>query len=332
MIPFAGDMSYFDSLAKAADELTHEDNDIVADIYKCDPNAMASETNWMNWFDNVCKDHEYDLVACGNGTYEGFLYKACKKYPKQMFYNYDYSDIPASGIPSNCYAARGNIAELGYAAGALSSVLTKTGTVGVVVGMDSMGMNQFISGYCQVLADENVKYVISYPGSFADVALGKEVTESQIQKGADIIWHVAGGTGNGVISACSEHDDVWCIGIDVDQYLQFKDNNTKWANTIISSAVKKNGEIFKQVCKMAAAGTLGAKLGKAESWGIKEGGVSMAENEWFLSHTTKAQRNAYEALLDKVRRGEVEVIDCMKWDNETYETEWPKLRDANRVE
>ncbi len=68
MIPFAGDMSYFDSLAKAADELTHEDNDIVADIYKCDPNAMASETNWMNWFDNVCKDHEYDLVACGNVT------------------------------------------------------------------------------------------------------------------------------------------------------------------------------------------------------------------------------------------------------------------------
>ena len=43
-------------------------------------------------------------------------------------------------------------------------------------------MNQFIGGYCQVLAANDVKYVISYPGSFSDTALGKEVTEDMQSK------------------------------------------------------------------------------------------------------------------------------------------------------
>ncbi len=332
MLPFRGDQSYYDDIANAAFEIDAADNGIDVDLFECDPSGETKEANWMNWFENLCEDGEYDLVVCGNASYEGFLYKACKKYPKQKFFNYDYDVIPSSGIPSNCYAATTDIAELGYAAGAMSSVLTKTGTVGVVVGMDSQGMNQFISGYCQVLTDQNIRYVINYPGSFADAALDKIVTQSQIDKGADVIWHVAGGLGNGVIAQCSEYDDVWCIGVDVDQYLQFKNSNEGWANTIITSALRYKGEALKKVCAWAADGTLDSKLGKAEEWGIKEGSVGMAENEWFLSHTSRQQRDAYQALLDKVIRGQVKVVDCMEWDQATYQSEWPKVRDGNRVE
>jgi len=332
MLPFAGDQSYFDTLANAAREVDAADNNIIVDVFECDPNGEVAESNWMDWFDNVCEDGEYDLVVSGNGTYEGFLYQACEKYPKQKFYNYDYDEVPKTGMPKNCYAPKASIAEMGYLAGALSAAVTKTGTVGVVVGMDNQGMNQFISGYCQVLADKGVKYVISYPGSFTDTALGKEVTSSMIDKGADVIWQVAGDLGNGVIDACSEHEDVWCIGVDQDQYMQFKDFNPDWANTILTSALKNTNIAFKAVCDMVAAGTYDEKLGKAESWGIALNGVGMTENEWYFSHTTVQQRTAYQDLLNKVKNGEVEVIDCMKWDYETYAAEWPKVRDANRVD
>ncbi len=331
LLPFTGDQSYFDTLAIAAREVNDADNKISVDVLECDPNGAADESNWMGWYDNVCEGGKYDLVVSGNGTYEGFLYKAAEKYPDQMFYNFDRSWIPEGGIPKNVYAVDWALDDLGYVVGALSAAVTKTGTVGVVVGMESQDMNQFIGGYCQVLADAGVKYVISYPGSFTDTALGKEVTEDMINKGADVIWQVAGGLGNGVIDACSGHDNVWCIGVDQDQYLQFKDSNPAWANTILTSALKNTNVAFKAVCEMVANGTYKDKLGKAETWGIALNGVGLAENDYYLANASEEVRAKVAETLAKVANGEVEVVDTKAWDEATYEVEWPKVRDANRL-
>ena len=333
LIPHRGDQSYFDTIAGAADEVNAADNGITVDVFECDPSGEKAEANWMNWFDNVCEDGEYDLVVCGNGDYEDFLYKACEKYPDQLFFNYDYDYIPETGIPANCYSVKCNTAELGYLVGSLSAAITKTGTVGVVVGMDSQSMNQFISGYCQVLTDNGVKYVISYPGSFSDTALGKEVTTDMISKGADVIWQVAGGLGNGVIDACSEHDDVWCIGVDQDQYMQFKDTNPKWANTILTSALKNTGVCLKSVIEMMGAGKYSEKLGKAEMWGIALNGVGLAENDYYMANTDEATRAKLAEVLSSVVNGQVKVIDALTdWNADEYTANWPALRDGNRVE
>ena len=331
LLPFTGDQSYFDTLATAAREVDAADNNISVEIFECDPNGKAEEANWMSWYDNVCEDGEYDLVVSGNGSYEPFLYEACEKYPDQLFYNFDRSWIPETGVPANCYVVDWALDDLGYVVGALSASVTKTGTVGVVVGNDSQDMNQFISGYCQVLADKGVKYVISYPGSFTDTALGKEVTDSMISKGADVIWQVAGGLGNGVIDACSEHDDVWCIGVDQDQHAQFAGTNEAWANTILTSALKNTNVAFKAVCEMVANGTFSEKLGKAETWGIALNGVGLAENDFYLEHASEEVRAQVAATLAEVASGAVEVIDCKQWDDATYQAQWPAVRDANRV-
>ena len=332
LLPFTGDQSYFDTLANAAKEVDAADNKISVKVIECDPNGAADESNWMNWYDNVCENGEYDLVVSGNGTYEGFLYKAAEKYPNQMFYNFDRSWIPEGGVPKNVYAVDWALDDLGYVVGALSAAVTKTGTVGVVVGMESQDMNQFIGGYCQVLAAKGVNYVISYPGSFSDTALGKEVTEDMISKGADVIWQVAGGLGNGVIDACSGHDDVWCIGVDQDQYLQFKDTNPAWANTILTSALKNTNVAFKAVCEMVANGTYKEKLGKAETWGIALNGVGLAENDFYLAHASEEVRRQVADTLAQVASGAVEVVDTKAWDEATYATEWPKVRDAKRID
>ena len=333
LLPFTGDQSYFDTLANAAKEVNDADNNITVDVYECDPNGAAEESNWMNWYDNVCEDGQYDLVVSGNGTYEGFLYNACEKYPDQLFYNFDRSWIPEGGVPKNCYAVDWALDDLGYVVGALSAAVTKTGTVGVVVGMESQDMNQFIGGYCQVLADNGVKYVISYPGSFSDTALGKEVTDDMIAKGADVIWQVAGGLGNGVIDACSAHDDVWCIGVDQDQYLQFKDTNPDWANTILTSALKNTGVPLKAFIEMVANGNYADKLGKAEMWGIALNGVGLAENDFYMANTDEATRAKLAEVLASVVNGDVKVIDALTdWNADEYAANWPALRDGNRVE
>jgi basic membrane protein A len=330
LLPFTGDQSYFDTLAIAAREVDAADNGIKVDLYEVDPNGTVEETLWMNAYANVCEDADYDLVVSGNDSYEGFLFKAAEKYPDQLFYDFDYSNLPESGVPKNLYAVNWALDDLGYVVGTLSAALTKTGIVGVVVGKDIPPMNQFISGYVQVLADKGVKYVISYPDSFTDTALGKETANKMIEKGADVIWQVAGGLGNGVIDACSEHEDVWCVGVDQDQYAQFAGTNDAWAKTIITSALKNTNVAFKAVCEMVKNGTYSEKLGKAESWGIALNGVGLAENDYYHANVSEEIRAEIASTLEKVAKGEVQVYDCLE--SADYNTEWPKYRDANRVE
>ncbi len=333
LLPYRGDQSYYDTVAYAADEVNEADNNISVKVFECDPNGTKEESNWMNWFDNVCEDGEYDLVVCGNGDYEPFLFAACEKYPDQLFYDFDSDAIPESGVPANCYAVDWALDDLGYQVGSLSAALTKTGVVGVVVGDDTPGMNQFIGGYCQILTDKGVKYLISYcGGKWGDTALGKELADSMISKGADVIWEVAGGTGNGVVDACSAYENVWEIGVDRDRYAEFKDSQPDWANTIITSALKNTNVAFKAVCDMVANGTYGEKLGKKETWGIPWNGVGLAENEFYFANTTEEIRNQVAEDLAKVTSGEVEVVDTKLMDDATYATEWPKVRDGGRIE
>jgi Uncharacterized ABC-type transport system, periplasmic component/surface lipoprotein len=228
LLPFTGDQSYFDTLANGVKKVNTEHGDeIQVDLIEVDPNGTANQTLWANAYAEVCEDGQYDLVVSGNPTYEGFLAEACEKYPDQMFMNFDKSW--AIENPANCYVVSYGLDDLGYVVGALSAKLTNTGKVGVVVGMDIPAMNQFISGYCQILADEGVLYAISFPGSFTDQLLGSKVTDSLIDAGCDVIWQVAGGLGTGVIESCSKNDDVWCIGVDQDQYVQFQETNPDFA-------------------------------------------------------------------------------------------------------
>lgn len=333
LIPFRGDQSYFDTIANGADKLNgtnYNGTDITVDVYECDPEGAAEASNWANWFDDVCEDGAYDLVVCGNNSYEAFLFEACKKYPEQKFMNFDMSALPEDGCPANCYCVQYALDDLGYVVGTLSAALTKTGVVGVVVGMDNQAMNQFISGYVQVLADKGVKYVIDYPGSFTDTDKGKLHTEQMIeQANCDVIWQVAGGLGNGVIAACAENPDVWCVGVDQDQYAQFKESNPDWANTIITSALKNSDVAIEYAVHQLVDGKLDGKLGTTEALGIAVNGVGIAENDYYNANVSAEIKTEIADTLAKVTAGEIEVYDSLA--DADYEANWPAIRDANIV-
>ena len=328
LLPKIGDQSYFDTMYKGLQTVGTYDN---VEVRLVEVGDTTDEAPWMQAFEEVCEDGAYDLVISCNGNYEGYLYETARKYPDQMFLNCDTSnpeDVP------NCLSVNFGLDDLGYVVGALSASLTKTGTVGVVVGMDNQGMNQFISGYVQVLAAQDVKYAISYPNSFSDTALGYEVTNQMIEKGADVIWQVAGGLGNGVIEACSEHDDVWCVGVDQDQYAQFEESNPTWAKTIVTSALKNTDVIVETAVKWLIDGTLADHMGKVETWGIPENGVGLAENDYYKANVSEEIRNNIASILADVTSGKVEVYDCKlgEKDQTSYEANWPAIRDANIVQ
>lgn len=325
LVPYFGDQSYYDTLKHGAEEIDSWDN---AEVRLIEVGSESDEATWVSAFDDVCEDGEYDLVVSGNETYEAYLYAAAKKYPEQKFYNFDYlnfEDLP------NVYGVRYNTAELGYVIGALCAALTKTDKVGVVVGMDNQSMNQFISGFCQILAEKGKQYYIAYPGSWTDTILGKEITEQMIDGGADLVWQVAGGLGNGVIEACSNHDDVWAVGVDCDQHESLKENKAL-SDAVITSALKQSDVVLINFAKDMIEGKDAAKWGTCDNCGIALQGVGIAENDYYLSNVDEATRNSLTEILNDVVSGKTTVIDCMTWSAEEYETKWPELRNAAQIE
>lgn len=78
----------------------------------------------------------------------------------------------------------------------------------------------------------------NYVGDFADEATGKVVGKALIDKGVDIIFVSAGGSGNGVFTAAKEAKNVKVIGCDVDQ---FKDGENGDTNIMLTSVLKVMG-------------------------------------------------------------------------------------------
>ncbi len=95
--------------------------------------------------------------------------------------------------------------------------------IGYVGGMDIPPVNQFIVGYLHGKNYFNEKYNKNvtedgtYANSFYDEELGFDLADSLIINGVDVIFPVAGQTGNGVLLAVKENEK-WGIGVDVDEY------------------------------------------------------------------------------------------------------------------
>ena len=85
---------------------------------------------------------------------------------------------------------------MGYIAGKLS----KTGKVGVVGGQDSETINDFIVGYeaGAKYANPDCAVEVQYANDFEDPAKGKECALALYGLGCDIVYQVAGKTGEGV--------------------------------------------------------------------------------------------------------------------------------------
>ncbi|RUU61465.1 BMP family ABC transporter substrate-binding protein, partial [Mesorhizobium sp. M2C.T.Ca.TU.009.01.2.1] len=89
--------------------------------------------------------------------------------------------------------------------------------IGFVGGRDIPVIRNFLGGYEQgskyAAPDITVKPV--FAGTFDDPAKGSELTQALYNEGADIVYNVAGPTGEGVMQA-SAAADKYSIGVDID--------------------------------------------------------------------------------------------------------------------
>ena len=166
--------------------------------------------------------------------------------------------------------------------------------IGVIGGTKSTGIDKFLVGYIQGArdADPKVKVLHAYANDFADPSKGKQIANSMFERGADIVYHVAGGTGAGVIEAAKARNR-YAIGVDTDQ-------DGTAPGSVLTSMVKRTDLAVEQLVKDYADGNL--KGGENRTLGLKENGVGLSE----MRYTKKHVPDDVMADVDKAKEG---IID-----------------------
>ncbi|MDR1174020.1 MAG: BMP family ABC transporter substrate-binding protein [Treponema sp.] len=155
----------------------------------------------------------YDLIL-GVGLDTQMMLDLATEYPDQMFGSP--SELFADNLPPNLASLLINVNKSSFLAGLAVGSLTKTGKVGAVCGGDAPGINQFFYGFKQgVLVNRpDAKVYVNYLGfDFSNPTLGKESAIALYDEGCDVIYQVAGLSGEGVLAAAAERK-LYAIGVD----------------------------------------------------------------------------------------------------------------------
>jgi basic membrane protein A len=167
-------------------------------------------------------DEELDLIIMPGFLFFDALTEAAEDYPDQKFLIID-SVVAAPNVASAVFAEHEGSFLVGVAA-ALKAQAAGEDTVGFIGGMDFDLIQKFEAGFeAGVWAvDPTMTVLVDYAGDFNNAAAGQTLAAKQYDDGAYVIYHAAGGTGNGLIAEAKDRrengEDVWAIGVDKDQY------------------------------------------------------------------------------------------------------------------
>src|SRR5215467_1980659 len=191
-----------------------------------------------------------------------------------------------------------------FLVGALAGLVTQVKRVGFVGGMEIPLIKKFEAGFRAGVATTNPgaseRMLVSYTGSFDNVAVGKQIAQDMLAKGADVVFHAAGSDGLGVIQAVKEArsagKQVWVIGVDSDQ-------SSLAPDAVLTSMVKRVDLAVYQTIRHLVQGAFQA--GNA-ALGIKERGVSYSEVRVDFPGKADALQRV-EKLRQKIISGEIKV-------------------------
>ena len=226
--------------------------------------------------------------------------KVSAEFPNTQFSIIDVSWLDGKNLRQYAFKEH----EGSYIVGVAAAKASKTGKVGFVGGMDIPLISKFACGYVGGVKSVNSSATVyqnmtgSTPSAWNDPAKGAELTQSQIDRGADVVYHAAGGTGSGVIRAAADAGKL-AIGVDSNQ-------NGMAPGSVLTSMLKR--------VDVAAYETFtDAKNGKFSSGvrvlGLAEGGVDWALDNNNAKLVTAEMKAAVESAKQDIISGKVSVHD-----------------------
>lgn len=250
----------------------------------------------------------FDLVITLEYSHFDPLARVAPDYPDTLF-----SIVNIAVDQPNVVSILFKEHEGSFLAGALAAMVTTMegndkvnddNVIGVIGGVQSAGIDKFLVGYEEgaQYIDPDIDVLWVYSEGFGDPAKGKELTLAMYEQGADIVYQVAGGTGEGVFVAAEEQGH-YAIGVDANQdYIK--------PGFILTSMLKHVDNAVYDVVGHLVDGTL--EGGSTVEYGLIEDGVGLSPMEYTKDDIPQEFIDKIAELREMIENGEIVVTDVTK--------------------
>jgi len=243
-----------------------------------------------------------DLIVGVGFLFSDDIRAVAADFPQKHFICIDYSWSAGQPVPPNLVGLKFREEEGAFLVGALAAMVSETGVLGFVGGMDIPLINKFEAGYragAQHVRPE-VRVIVNYAGvtgeAFKNPAKGKELALAQFDQGADVIFHASGSTGLGVFEAAREKEKL-VIGVDADQ-------SAEAPGHVLTSMVKRVDRVLFEAVQRAIEGRF---EGGVRELGLAEQGVDFVRDETNRAWITPERAQRLDTLRRQIAAGEIDV-------------------------
>ena len=240
-----------------------------------------------------------DVVVAVGFSFATPLEQIAKEFPDTKFVIID-GVVEQPNVQSVVFKEH----EGSFLVGMAAAMASQTGKVGFVGGMDIPLIRNFAHGYEQGVKHVNpdaevfVNMTGTTPAAWNDPAKGAELAQSQFDRGADVVYAAAGGTGLGVLQAAADSGKL-SIGVDSNQ-------NYLHPGSVLTSMLKRVDVAVYNAFKSAQEGNLETGV---KNLGLAEEGVGYALDEHNRELITPDMETKLEDAKAKIVAGEIEVSD-----------------------
>lgn len=292
-----GDRSFNDSAFRGLEQAAEELGVQTQDFEPSDGEPDSAKEERLA----TMADEGYDVVIAVGFAYDAAIQAVAPEYPEVHFAIVDSEIDGIDNVTSLVFAEE----QASFLAGAAAALTTEEDHVGFVGGVETPLIHKFEAGFSagveHVNEDINVEidYLSQPPdmSGFSDPARGREVAQAQYDRGADVIYHAAGASGNGVLESAVDNDFTF-IGVDSDQYENADDEQKPH---VLTSAIK---QVDISVFELIKAATEDSVEGGIQRFDLEQGGVDYTTTN---EEAIAPLQEELDELKEQVIAGDIEV-------------------------
>lgn len=261
-------------------------------------NAMikaAGERGWETAYTDSIAQNEYydtivsycslgfDMIYAPGNQYSDAVLQAAEEYPDITFALLNGStETPGKATNKNVTSLLPDAQQIGWIAGALAGLMTKSGTIAFIGGMELDTTKAKYQGYGEAAAyvagqEGKTATLLDcvYAGSFNDSAKGLEFANAMIDQGADVFFGDASAVDSGARQAIDEYNKGQgsVVVYDIGQPADILGQN----ECVICSQVTDNAAMIAaamEACEKGTFSELGTLFGTLQNGGLSAGKIS----------------------------------------------------------
>ncbi|MFZ6691208.1 BMP family lipoprotein [Undibacterium sp. SXout20W] len=286
------DKSFNQSASEGAERFKKETKINVIEV------QVASDTQAEQMLRNLARKN-VDLIAAIGFAQAQAVQNIAKEFPKSKFVIID-GIAKGDNVNSVLFKEQ----EGSYLVGVAAALTSKSKKLGFIGGMDIPLIRNFSCGYTQgaKATDSKIDVVQNMVGTttaaWNDPAKGGELARAQMERGVDVIFAAAGGSGMGTLQAVKEKGKLG-IGVDSNQ-------NYIHPGNMLTSMVKRVDQVIYDSFMEVKNGTW---KGGVTYKGLKEGGVDWALDKDNRSVVSADVEKRVNAAKQDIISGKIKVVD-----------------------